>query len=151
MILTPGRELTLQECRILLRLDGTLEQAQEGWVFDYRKIDKALDFLKISHRVRLGFKAGIWKYGDHDSFSGTHKIKVSTYLEIEDANESLWHELVHASQAERLWRQSGVPIYNFYKAYENAMGESGRKYLDNTFEIEARFYASRYKKMALLS
>jgi hypothetical protein len=146
-----SRELTLNECSILLRLDGTLEQAQEGWVFDYTKIDKALDFLKISHRVKLGFKAGIRKYGDHDCVSGTHRINISTYLDTEDANESLWHELIHASQAERLSREVSLPITRFHEAYYRAMGPSGSKYLDNSFELEARYLADRYRKMALLA
>lgn len=146
-----GRELTLSECLILLRLDGTLEQAQEGWIFDYTKIDKALDFLKISHRVRLGFKAGIWRFGDHDCYQGFHKIKISTYLDIEDANESLWHELVHASQSERLLREVSLPITRFHEAYNRAMGPRGSAYLDNAFELEARYLANRYKKMALLA
>ena len=145
------RELTLEQCQMLLRLDGTLEQAQEGWYFDYRKIDKALDFLKISHRVRLGFKAGVRKFGDHDSYGGFHDVKVSTYLEIEDANETFWHELIHCSQAERLWRQSSLPISKFHAAYEAEMGPSGNMYKGNAFEVEARFLAKRYKSMALLS
>jgi hypothetical protein len=144
------RNLTIDECLVLLRLDGSWEQAQEGWEFDFSKIDKALDFLKILHPVRLGFKVGVRQFGDHVSSYDGHIIKISTYLEIEEANETLWHELIHASQAERLWREKGLPITRFYEAYENAMGPSGSKYRNNSFEVEARYYADRYKKMALL-
>jgi hypothetical protein len=143
-----GRELTLVECLMLLRLDGTLEQAQEGWVFDYNKIDIALNFLGIAHKVKLGFKAGVYKFGHHDSFNDMHEIKVSTYLDIDDANETLWHELAHASQAERLYREKGIPIWKFNKVYNDAMG---RKYTTNPFEVEARKVAERYGRMALLS
>ncbi|HEY1248620.1 MAG TPA: hypothetical protein VGE97_06515 [Nitrososphaera sp.] len=144
------KELSLEECRILLRLDGTSEQAQEGWEFDYRKIDLALNFLEITHRVELGFKAGIRKMGHHNSFMGFHEIKISTYLDIEGANESLWHELAHCSQAERLWRENGLPITRFSEAYNLAWGKSGSRYKDNLFEIEARSIAKRYGSMALL-
>jgi hypothetical protein len=145
--LQKGRELTLEECLILTRLDGTTGQAQEGWEFDYTKIDIALNFLGVAHRVKLGFKTGIYKYGQHDSFYDRHDIRISTYMDIEDANETLWHELIHAMQAERLYREKGVPIYEFGKVYNDAMG---RKYRSNPFEVEARNLADRYGRMALL-
>lgn len=149
--LKQGRELTLRECDILLRLDGTTESAVEGWEFDYTKIDRALDFLKIYHPVRLGLKTGIYKLGHHDSRNNMHEIRISTYEEIEEANDSLWHELAHAMQSERLWREEGIPIWQFGEIYNDNMGPSGSMYRNNYFEIEAREIAEKYGKLALLA
>jgi len=125
-------------------------ESQEGWVFDYNKIDRALIFLNVIHPVKLSFGTGLYRYGTHMSVY-RHEIRISTYLEMEDANETLWHELVHASQADRLYLESQLPIYQFHKVYNESMGPSGSRYMNNSFEVEARYLADRYKRMALLA
>ena len=121
----------------------------EGWEFDYSRIDRVLSFLKITQPVKLGFKTGYYKVGIHTS-NYIHEIKISTYLEIEEANDTFGTNWLMLSRPKDYFERKDYPSETFYEEYSNAMGPPGSMYRNNQFEIEAREIAEKYGNLALL-
>jgi hypothetical protein len=66
---------------------------------DQRAVDKAAIHLGLSYPVKVRVEGGT--YGQYQGLqSGTHIIKAVSWLKPSSANEQIWHELVHAKQAE---------------------------------------------------
>jgi hypothetical protein len=143
-------ELPLFYCIRLLRLEGPTNQALDGWSLDFDRIDKALDFLGIENYVKIRFSTSIWKIGQHEESEDYHTVTLSRELDADTANNTLWHELIHAKQAEDYSRQNGVVLTEFSKAYSAARGPIGQVYKGNIYEIEANALAARYSKIMLL-
>lgn len=71
-----------------------------------------------------------------------HRIMLKSYLTPQDANESLWHELIHAKQAENAGSvQAWLGWHNQQRQNWN--------YNDRPMEIEAREGAKKFSGMVL--
>lgn len=143
-------ELPLFYCIRLLRLKGPTNEAQSGWSLDFDKIDKALDFLHIDNCVRIRFSTSIYTMGELDGSEDSHVVMLSQSWDVDTANNTLWHELIHAKQAEDYSRQNRVALSEFMKVYSASMGPRGQAYNGNPYEIEANALAARYSKIMLL-
>lgn len=144
------QELPLFYCIRLLRLEGPNHAAQAGWSLDFDKIDKALDFLNIESYVRIQFINTNWIGGSHNDQNNIHTIKISQLQDIDIANEVLWHELIHAKQAEDYSREFYTDLSEFSKLYHAATDAAGRSYRRNVYELEANVLAAKYSKVMLL-
>lgn len=71
-----------------------------------------------------------------------HRIMLKSYLTPEEANESLWHELHHALQAER---QGSMDRWLRWQGTQNR----NWNYTDRPMEIEARQGAKNFLHLAL--
>jgi hypothetical protein len=105
-----------------------------GWSISVSAIREAIDFLELTAPVEVKLAAGLRRHGAHRFRDGVHVITLSTYLNVEQASFTLWHELTHAAQTDYLGRQEFVAAYN----NESRMhGYSG-----NAFEVEANQMAA---------
>jgi len=145
-----AQELPLSYCIKLLRLEGPNTEAAQGWSLDFDKIDKALDFLNIHSPVRIRFSTAVWTMGSHTESEESHSVTLSREWDVYSANNTLWHELIHAKQAEDYQRESGLPLAAFSKAYQEGRGPTGKRYRGNIYEIEANALAAKYSKVMLL-
>ena len=71
-----------------------------------------------------------------------HRVMLKSYLTPEEANESLWHELIHACQAER---EGSVYAWQSYNANQNR----GWNYNARPMEVEAREGAKKFSHIRL--
>jgi hypothetical protein len=102
-----------------------------GAQFDAGACIKAVTVLGLKASVQVKWSAGQRRLGSHRWRDGVHVITVSTYSDAERASKTLWHELAHAHQVERIGWETYYPAY---KAY----GKSGTKgYKSNPYEVEA--------------
>jgi hypothetical protein len=122
-------------------------KTKKGWQVNPYKLQEACDFLRIKRPVIIKYSKGKWTAGTHRSKikNGVyyHGITLSHYLLVNEMNETLWHELVHAMQAEKYSADSGNPITDFFsKAYRPARGPHGVAVWRNKYEVEAREIAA---------
>lgn len=106
-----------------------------AWTFDLDAIGAAANELGIAWPIQVGcanYANGRWSgmhSCEHDR--APHIVRVGRLLGTHDASRTIWHELKHAEQAERL----GVETYDReYARY----GRKGPGYRSNPFEHEAR-------------
>lgn len=133
------------------RLQCTGDVARAGWVIDQDEVIKAMDMLGIEMPVHIRYMTGKYRYGTHKETKTHHKITLDQTTPFGVANFTLWHELVHAMQAERFAKEKGLPITLFYDEYKRGRGEWGRYYDGNKYELEANRLAARYEEMTLLA
>lgn len=109
------------------------------WTGDinYIGLREALDFFDVKLPVKIRRANGRTRWGSHRFRDNGHFITISTYLTVEQANQTLLHELCHASQLERCLtddpRRAAINFSTLYRI-ENAH----RGYRENRFEVEAR-------------
>lgn len=150
-----NEELTEDLIAKLLNITIPDYPARAGWTFNTPAITQALKELKIERPVRFKFSAGRQTIGTHRIIAGgkigSHLIVVSQDLSIKRANETIWHELAHASQAESYTRATGEPMISFYRhLYKLVKGEHGSSYENNKLEQHARMVSDKYKERMLL-
>lgn len=69
------------------------------WMVDPRAVTKAGIHLGLRLPVKVRLEGG-W-YGQYQKIqNGVHIIKVIDWLKPSSANEQIWHEMIHAKQAE---------------------------------------------------
>jgi hypothetical protein len=130
--------MNLEDILKLDKLICTGEQARAGWYLDQDEIISAIDSLGITLQVRIRFMTGISRMGTHYAYEDHHKITVDQTLLSRSASHTIWHELVHAMQAERFVKETGKPITKFHhEAYRPSNGPWGASYKLNEMEIEA--------------
>jgi len=92
---------------------------RHGLVLDRKALADACDLLGIRNRVEVRFHGavgntnGTHRYSfprvrsaaDVASLAPVHRIVIKSYLSPEQASSTLWHELTHAAQAERVSRE----------------------------------------------
>lgn len=119
---------------------GTREQA--AWAFDLDALNAAARELELRWSVIVGCaeypagRTGGRQSNERDEGQWVHKIRVRRRGGAGEASRTLWHELAHCAQAERL----GVD--EFDRQYD-AHGRKGAAYWSNPFEVEARAYEAR--------
>jgi hypothetical protein len=118
--------------------------AKAGWQIDSLALANACEQLGIIHPVRVRFQSGIFRWGTHYSRCTNgeywHRICINQRLtSLDNANQTMWHELTHAAQAEEFSRETGKPITKWHEWYDHwlAKGEWGNTYRGNKFEIAA--------------
>ena len=129
-----------------------VEVSRAGWFINPVELQKACEWLELAYPVHVRMSNGRRTAGTHRiSYGDTtpvHRITISQNVWLNvvyDANETLWHELVHAQQAERWEEATGELITAFYrKAYLPAGGAWGKRYVDNLYEKGARDKAAWY-------
>lgn len=121
------------------------------WQIIPEALEAACRELKLRHPVVVkpsngtrttgshGFRLHEWPDG---TLRETHVISLSKRYSPERANQTLWHELCHAIQSERLGRAK------FNKAYFEQNRRFG--YKRNSFEVEANALAEKKGDQMLL-
>lgn len=80
--------------------------------------------------------------GAYRACDGYHRITLKSWMDYEQASRTLWHELCHAAQAERIARDSGHgDIVRAQRQMQNA--SRNVSYLNKRHEVEARSWESR--------
>lgn len=127
------------------------------WVLDNRAIREACEFLGLTLPVDIkptnvaGGRHGAHCYTpvdasgrpikylrDLDRVAGfRHRITVKSWLDVEQASRTLWHELCHAMQAEQVAGElsPAAALQAWKVAYRD-----GRAYSRKPIEVEAREY-----------
>jgi hypothetical protein len=101
-----------------------------GAEFDAGSCIKAVTVLRLTAPVEIKWSSGTRRKGAHYWRDGRHVVTISTYLGGDEANMTLWHELTHAVQTERVGEEKFWADYRMF-------GRSGRAYETNPYEIEA--------------
>jgi hypothetical protein len=115
---------------------------EPDWRFDLEAIERAADSLGLERPIEIGCIEGRRRTdGRHRTDKGAHRISVRRTLSAGEASRTIWHELAHAQQGERI----GPDFYGPHGAYERAMpGRGHAAYLANPYEIEARRMEARH-------
>lgn len=132
------------------------KKARAGWHINSEKFQEACNTLGIELPVHIRYQSGSRTVGTHygcydESIGNYHKItinqnKIQTY-----SNETLWHELIHAKQAEEFHTKTGKILPQFYREeYITKNGPHGVKYWRNEYEVEARALTERYASKRML-
>ena len=129
--------------RSSVRIELPESPARNGWRINPGLLLEALDYLQIRRLVSIRYSAGYYRVGTHYARkAGFHRIVISQDRGIDESEDTLWHELAHACQAEA-WELSGGKFHRFYReAYVYGKGEWGASYKNNRYEIKARNLAS---------
>lgn len=132
------------------------KKARAGWHINSEKFQEACNTLGIELPVHIRYQSGSRTVGTHygcydESIGNYHKItinqnKIQTY-----SNETLWHELIHAKQAEEFHTKTGKILPQFYREeYITKNGPHGVKYWRNEYEVEARALTEKYASKRML-
>lgn len=114
--------------------------APAPWRVDQDALKRACERLALSRPVVVHVtrgRGGRSKRGLHRDANGAHVISVVNYVSAERASRTLWHELAHAQQLERL----GADV--FHRSYDRETLDRG--YDRNAFEVEARYAERRHQ------
>lgn len=147
-----------------------LNPARAGWKVDHEVFDKTVKELNITYPIRVRYSGGRYTYGTHYAraiktglmlspteweYEQHHVIVLLQNRPIEEANETLWHELRHAMQAEQyaeLANRTNASISprklitHFYRdEYLD-----GNSYQNKHYEVDARNFAAQHKHINLL-
>ena len=129
-----------------IRFELPAHRATAGWRIYPALFTDALDYLEIRRLVAVRYSGAWQRVGTHYAKrKGYHQIVISQLEDIEQANNTLWHELAHALQAEQFEEMTGRPFHRFYReAYKDpdVQGEWGATYRNNAYEIHARGIAT---------
>lgn len=109
-----------------------------AYKIDQAALAEAIEFLGLKLKVRIRFNARQGRVnGNYKRDYMGHDIMLKSYLTVEQASKTLWHELAHAMQSERagsVWDWNVV-------ANEKRPGRSRRiEYRNRPIEVEARTY-----------
>jgi hypothetical protein len=111
------------------------------WQFDWAQVRGAMADLGIRNDVVIRITTGSRRHGSHrvKKLPGggfEHSLTISRHFNRESASRTLWHELAHVMQSERL--ADPTTMYAVGSAYRTENESVG--YRNNRFEIEARSY-----------
>jgi hypothetical protein len=119
-------------------------KSHAGWTVDAVALGRACNMLTLKRQVLIRYttvKKGTHAGKHFDRFESEHdeyyhRILLEQNRRLESANRTLWHELAHCVQSERL----GVREFDKqYWDYHYSVG-----YHNNPFEVEARSYSEQY-------
>jgi len=127
--------------------------ADSGWRLNEANLVKAIEFLGLTRRVEIkqtGHKGGrrgayYLKTGASErSADMYHRITAKSWLPPAQASRTLWHELTHAMQAERILasnpRATSDEVWKIWRSeYWDGTG-----YEHKPHEIEANAYADDF-------
>lgn len=130
--------------RVLSLTTPDAMKREGGFTLDRRAIREACVFLDIDYsavKLRLNGRVGPTN-GNYRRRGYEHNIMLKSYLTPEQASQSLWHELAHAMQAERVERDGGT-----WHAYASA--QRRWSYSTRPIEVEARSYEQYAEELPL--
>lgn len=129
--------------RTSMRFELPRLPARAGWRINPGLFSDALNFLELRRFVAVRYSGAWQRVGTHYAKTkGYHGIVISQEIPLADANDTLWHELAHALQAESFEDRGGT-FHRFYReCYVTGTGEWGATYRNNAFEIHARATAT---------
>lgn len=94
------RSVTAGDHRVAKRNAQT--KAVGGFRLNHAAIRDACELLGVKMPVAIKFNGRVGAtHGNHRFTGSSHRIMVKSYLTVQQASETLWHELTHALQAER--------------------------------------------------
>lgn len=111
----------------------TSTHSQAGVSLRPSAVLQAVELLKLTKPVEIKWAQGTRTRGRHRFRQGTHIITLSTYWDAVQVSKTLWHELIHAAQVERLGWEEYCRKYRMYSGW----GYSA-SYVVNPFEVQAR-------------
>lgn len=112
---------------------GGYTNTPPAWEFDVDAIEAAARSLRLRRPIIVAcarYPTGRWQ-GMASYANGAHDLHVGCALTADQASRTLWHELTHAQQRERLGDR-------YWREYMAAGGRTGPGYHANRFEHEAR-------------
>lgn len=154
------------------------------WKIDEEGFAKAKDLLNISLPVRVRILDGTNSFGSltgkyhgigHWGITSeerldepAHHITIDGKMSLSSANEILWHEMTHASQAEDYLPEEAIDGVEPYRIANKGMrmaflaesrslratptaGFGGKSYFDVSFEKEARFFMKNGEAIDILA
>ncbi len=141
--------------------------SRAGWSIDYRALDIVRDIrkqeemgiescLELTLPIKIRFSSARSKHGSYgckrdEQGNLYHRIILVQKRGLEAANETLWHELTHAHQAEAWAKENNNSPKNWVReAYCKVGGFSGESYRNNPYEIQAGQVASLNQFVKLL-
>jgi hypothetical protein len=126
------------------------------WLFDFDAIQTAAAELGIRAPILIAPQEAGGRtqvtYGAHrikkqpvrtpdgDTWTFHHGITVQRTCPVDKVSETIWHELVHAQQAEKV--EDPTTFYSRHYKVHGGMGSYGPAYRANPYEIEARTIAA---------
>lgn len=118
------------------------------WEIDRTALKRACAMLGITWEVKITRttargRTGSWTMSPERHTAKVHRITANKLSDLETANRTLWHELTHAAQCERVggtWAQ--------YFAHHRR--EHGYPYTIRPCEVEARANAEQYGHIMLV-
>lgn len=124
-----------------------IREAAGGYSVDFNKLDAVTEGLGlkwpvcIRYHARIGNTHGNYRLKRDAAGNLWHDIMLKSYHDANEANNTLWHELCHALQAEK----SGD--YDSWQTFRKQQ----RKWTYKTrpMEIEARLFAEEHEWQAL--
>lgn len=139
-----------------------INPARAGWKIDHEVFDRITKELGIELDIKVRYSGGRYTYGTHyikhNAFRRKtipspipvgyyHQIVLLQNRPIDEANETLWHELRHAMQAEAYAKKNPhKTVAHFYRdEYLD-----GRPYIHKVYEVDARDFAAQNKHVNLL-
>lgn len=139
----------------LLKAEIPPYSARAGWSIDAMLLGEVIESMGLKHKVKIRYSSGRRRTGTHyakfDMDEGFwHRIVLSQNESAEDANQTLWHELRHAMQAEIYAEQTMTNIRAFDDVYDEGKGEWGETYKGNVWEIDARRFAENNEHIKLI-
>lgn len=143
--------MDLKHLNLLLSVEGSVEkESRAGWRIDALELAKACEFLELKGNVKIRFTSGRITHGTHRVVREVkngwlHVITLSQIWTAEEANSSLWHELVHCWQAEK-W---AIVRKKHPKDFDEAYKKAG-PYATNKWELHAEQVAQEQKGWMLL-
>jgi hypothetical protein len=120
--------------RVLECLSADELKAAGGFRIDRAALREACEFLGITGNVEVRFNARAGRTnGNYRRRYGKHDIMVKSYLTPAEASKTLWHELAHAMQAERVEAEGG-------EWGTHSRAQRRWSYSVRPIEVEARSY-----------
>jgi hypothetical protein len=123
-----SRELTVTT---VVKGDYRIVAPRGGFRVDDDALRDGCELLGIHHPVRIVLNGRVGPtWGNHRFDGAEHRIMVKSYLTPEQATRTLWHELTHAMQAERVG--GGVAWWALCRA------QRSYSYSQRPIELDAR-------------
>lgn len=130
---------------------GSVERVQKRnagaivhrWEVDARALAAAKHELSLTWPVKIRRTTGQTQRGRYTIRGGVHTITVSHAIPVEQANRTLWHELAHAAQAERIGNATDWAAEVHRQARRH-------RYRSRPFEIDARAHEHHAERLPIL-
>lgn len=126
----------------------------DRWHLDHGAIREACEYFGLDWPVDIkltGRQGG--RYGAHTIYPNRHGhfITVKRWLSAEQASRTLWHELTHAAQVERVAARAGATAPREVATAWRASPERGKgtSYLRKPSEVEAREHEALHDTLPL--
>lgn len=118
-------------------------KAQGGYRVDQRALRAAIETLGLKLPVKIRYNGRVGQTNGNYTFrGGYHDIMLKTYHTADQASSTLWHELTHAMQSERVGGTLGTWA-------EYRKGQRRYTYRQRPMEVEARRMSAKMSHIKL--